>query len=247
MTTTAKKPKLVFTKPDFLVQAARAQPLTARYKAPVWVGTEQGTLAKIVVKGPMKEQELKNQMLTERIRKICYMPSTGMRIYQDKFIVSRSLYEFDLTQTYLRSTEFEDDIPLLLVRPEMWKDDYLDDPKAQSLVIDMFLTLAFRRAVGSNDTCDRNLVVADDHVYSVDDAYVRELDLAKHLWKKPKNPKIAAKFYAALDRHWTHVESGIEDWIGMLSIEDPTSDIYWLVKKMIERSTYFLTKSNWKF
>ncbi len=207
----AKMPVIPTSPPPQYTNILQAQALTGRNKARVWFATAPDGL-QVVIKGPVPATEMRAVEKSENFKKLLGLPHANLRV-EGKYLVWNSLVDYTKLPTKIMTTKLETDIRVPAENISHWTASMLRTEMERG----MLEALLFRKIVGTNDTCDRNLLVVDNKVYSIDDA-----SLCKdtpYMWKKGLiKPKAA--YEAALERHWTHMETTIATWKTLLHEND---------------------------
>lgn len=201
--------------PPTYSRIVQIQPITRRGKARVWFATTNiaGKDTQVVLKGPVKEAEATAVMKTEALKKTLGLPHANVRLetHEDKTYIVADNVASDYTTFPTRqvTTKLEKDVTVVDVEKAAlgtWNQVMLEDNMKTA---NLLVALAFRKVTGANDTCPRNMVIAGDAVYSVDDAAV-EKETA-HVWSKGLvKPKAA--YEAALAKHWGTVSTTLAAW-----------------------------------
>jgi hypothetical protein len=221
-----KMPVVSTSPPPQYTTILQAQALTGRNKARVWFAMAPDG-KQVVLKGPVPATEMRAVEKSENFKKLLGLPHANLQI-EGKYLVWNSLIDYTTLPTKTMTTKLETDIRVPAENISHWNVSML----GTDLERGMLEALLFRKVVGTNDTCDRNLLVVNNMVYSIDDA-----SLCKdtpYMWKtaliKPK-----AAYEAALERHWSHMESIISAWKTLLHDND-------FAMQQLERYGH---KSNW--
>ncbi len=221
-----KRPVAPTSPPPYYTNILQAQALTGRNKARVWFATAPDGL-QVVLKGPLSKTEMRSVEKSENFKKLLGLPHANMRM-DGAYLVWNSLVDYTTLPTKTMTTKLETDICVPAANISHWTAAMLGTESERG----MLEALLFRKVVGTNDSCERNLLVVGNQVYSIDDA-----SLCKdtpYMWKtaliKPK-----AAYEAALERNWTHIESTICAWKTLLHDND-------FAMQQLER---YGRKSNW--
>jgi chemotaxis protein histidine kinase CheA len=199
--------------PAEYMNVLQIQPITGRSKPRVWFATAPDG-KQVVIKGPLKADEVLANINSEVAKKTLGLPSVNLHAEEvdgKTYLVSDNLLgdrtAFLPTRTV--TTKLEKDVRVVDVEKatlSTWEHEMLnDDEKARNLLV----ALAFRKVIGANDTCNRNLVVVGNAVYSVDDPALHKE--TPYMWSKALvKPKTS--YEAALEKHWDHVVKVLESW-----------------------------------
>ena len=204
--------------PSHYTNILQAQLLTARHKARVWFAqTPNGQ--QWVVKGPVKSEErtacLESQAWKERLG----LPHAETR-QEGEFLVSRCLFDYTRLATHTVSSKLETNVRVPVLKTlSAWRDSMLGAPDTDFAILQ---TLAFRKIIGTNDTCHRNILVIDGKVYSIDDPALKKPTL--RMWKMVMSPA----YGAALDRVWDRLCAELDRWAPLVAA-DP-----WMVAQLAQ-------------
>jgi hypothetical protein len=208
----APAPPVPAPAPAHYTNTLQAQLLTGRHKPRVWFATDSRTGQQVVLKGPVKGPEIEAVVTSEELKARLGLPNTFLRAEQG-MLVWRSLIDYTTLETHIVSSKLETDVRVPVAKGICrWCNDMLED---NELALGLMEALLFRKMVGTNDTCHRNIMVVDRRVYTIDDAaYKKETPL---MWKMPMR---AAVYNAALERVWTTLNVTMERWKPLIA-EDP--------------------------
>ena len=194
--------------PASYTNVVQIQPITGRAKARAWFATADNK-KQVVIKGPVKPTEAEAVMKTETLKRSLGLPHANVRVENSYIVADTLVGDYTTFPTKVVTTKLEKEVTVIdCEKADMgiWDQAMLaEDGKTQNLLV----ALAFRKVVGANDTCNRNIVLSGETVYSVDDAAV-EKETA-HIWSKGLvKPKAA--YEAALTKHWDAVKATLESW-----------------------------------
>ena len=103
--------------------------------------------------------------------------------------------------------------------------------------------MLFRKIIGTNDTCERNLIYINNKIFSIDDPMLlKETDF---IWKKPLNKKLVNNYKEKLKKIFEKLKIFIKDSESIIKEN----------KKIGEKEKNFIIKQlniynnfdNWKF
>jgi hypothetical protein len=188
----------------------QAQPRTARWKPPVYfVCSARGQK---VVKGPVSEDIARQTMLTEEVKWRLGLHHANMHretYSEGVYLVADALVPYDPNEYLVRTTKIEQ-VKLVVAPPLSWNHAML--VQNDDLAVELFAVLAFRRCVGTNDTCPRNILVVPrpdggHTLYSIDDP--TKLTPAKFMWSKSMFQSL---YDLTLTRVWDRVQARVATW-----------------------------------
>jgi len=204
--------------PAHYTDLLQAQLRTSSRKPFVWYATDSRTDQQVVIKGPVSAAEAAAVEHTEALKARLGLPNTFLRTESHDsgggssalFLVWRSLLDYRTLATRVAAQgRGRNRHPVVVPtntanKPWRWHNRMLGDP---ALTRSLMEALLFRKLVGTDDTCQRNLMIVGSTVYSIDDA-ARQTP-SPLMWKMPMR---AALFGAALDRVWPRVAETVSQW-----------------------------------
>lgn len=217
--------------PSSYVNIIQIQPLTAKSKPRVWFA-ENSEGKQVVIKGPMTPKDRNAVISSEAMKIRLGLPHSNVR-EDGVFLVSDSLVDYKTFGTRSVTTKLEQNVQVIDSRDIdslTWNVKMLEE---QELARGILIALAFRKLVGANDTCDRNFVVRNSIVFSLDDAALNKD--TTFMWKKGLQ-KQKARYIAALEAHWTYVEAELKRWVSVLGSDVVVSN---------KRFSALLEKDGW--
>ena len=203
---------------DVYKSPLQAQAVTGTGKPPAFFCQQtwkNGHVHQYVVKGPVTLEYGLRCEVTDKVKHLLRLAwtDTVAKTYRDgTFVVAYAVVPYDPTKHRDYSTPSQPNLRLVHVPPTHW-----DHPMLQSdaLALEVFVVLAFRWCIGTNDTVPRNILVVRnskgrDVLYSIDDPA---------LWTAPKNGLMWNKqmksdeYNAALRRVFEpHVKQALTQW-----------------------------------
>jgi len=182
----------------------------------------------LVLKGPLENKEIVALLESERVKTLLDLPRTNVRKYEDNYIISDCLYDYDANDFHICKLKIDKGQKISNIKLKGW-----EHKETNTILERSFLkALAFRLIIGTDDSVPRNFIVIENTVYSIDDpAWNIE---PKQLWKI-KNHK--TMYTNMLDRNWEWVQSFLTDWKNTLHLG------YFGIQ-MCEK---YLIRKNWVF
>lgn len=253
---------------DFL----QAQCITGKHKPKVLLCRSLLNDAIVAIKGPVSKTEANQLMGCQRLKEILDVANTNYRI-QDftsgrlinmngMCIISdcKGLIDgYDMNKFIVRTTSLETEVKISTNKIDHWSHDCMenidDESEMSVLACNCLLQLAFRKVVGTNDTCCRNLVIdrKNKTVVSIDDpALFRE---TPYMFKISLNKTLSSNYKAMLDLNWSRIRGILVDWSEKL--KTLTMDQLIMLKEWgieyenisfsLKIISDLLKKENWKF
>ena len=200
--------------PSHYTDLLQAQLRTSTRKPYVWYATDSHG-EQVVIKGPVSPAEAAAVEHSEALKARLGLPNTFLRAEAAHdgalFLVWRSLLDYKALKTRLAAQGRGRNRHTVLVPAATattmwrWHNRMLADPE---LTLSLMEALLFRKLVGADDTCQRNLMIVCSHtVYSIDDAALHKS--SPRMWKMPMPARL---FGPALDRVWPQLVETIARW-----------------------------------
>lgn len=222
---------------DFL----QAQCITGAHKPRVYFARNIETNKIQVIKGP-NEKYINEYILTENIKKILNLPHTNMylktnlsgnKIPTGSYLISDCVGmndNYDINKYILRTTSLETDVKISTNTINHWSHEYL----TQNLELEILLVLAFRKCIGTVDTCNRNLIIdnINNKIISIDDP---ALFVEKpYMWSKALSEKYKGLYESLVSKLWTELTNILNSW--KIKINQSNLDT--------DKKQYFINKIN---
>jgi len=163
----------------------------------------------LVLKGPLENKEIVALLESERVKTLLDLPRTNVRKYEDNYIISDCLYDYDVNNFHICKLKIDKGQKISNIKLKGW-----EHKETNTILERSFLkALAFRLIIGTDDTVPRNFIVIENTVYSIDDpAWNIE---PTQLWKI-KNYK--TMYTNMLDRNWEWVQAFLTEWKNTLHL-----------------------------
>lgn len=240
----------------------QAQLITRKNSPKVYFCIRKTDQETMVVKGP-DDKYIKNYMISQILKEKIEIshPSAYKQQYIGlntdeigQFLVSKCVgmeSKYDPNNFEIKGKTLEKDVKISKNLVNHWQDQRLN---SDILAKKCFLALAFRKCIGTNDTCDRNLLVHNkNEVVSIDDPALWKN--TEFMWKKPLN-KIRKEIYIkALKKVWTHIETELARWADCIKNLQDTRNALSEAGFLEENRLFFISQAenlrqsptNWKW
>ena len=212
----------------------QAQCITGKHKPRVFFCKQRGdTEDQIwVLKGPLKKENSTEYLMTHYFKETLSIPNAGcMELWLEEsvhdgislptgwYLLSRyasvpSIFSFDNFK--LCTTKLEENVAISTNDVSHWAHDLMspdmDSESACALQQGALLALAFRKCIGTNDTCCRNFICGEKlgEVISVDDpALFRS---TPYMFKVGLSGILLEHYKRALQKHWDIVSNTLFQW-----------------------------------
>lgn len=188
----------------------QAQLLTGAHKPRVWFATRDGV--QWVIKGPVKTAERQACLESQKWKERLGLPHPSL-VADGDFLVSRCLFDYSVLETQKVSSKIETNVEVPVLKSlHAWRDNLLGSDNADTWSLAIMETLLFRKLIGTNDTCHRNILVIGDKVYSVDDPALKKP--TPRMWKMSMRTEI---YGAALSRVWDRLLETMDRWAPLVA------------------------------
>lgn len=238
-----KYPKLT----DCFTDMVQTQLRTSKRKPFVRFATDIGTGAKKVIKGPMQAPAMAEQIISERFKKLLSLPHCNVAVgyfQEGSFLVMDSLIDYDISKRRTVVSKIENTVVVTEDNLHHWNHSILTNNSQQSLVLEVLLSLAFRRCIGTTDNTPRNLIIAHNHIFSIDDP--AKCQPTQLLWKMSTQAHI---YNLKRNQLWQTIYDTICRWIEVVSSprfeKTHIPDIY--RAHFLEQAQLLKNVSEWKF
>ena len=231
------------------VKLIQTQLITSKFKPRVWyMSVDGGRTYTSILKGPFKSKseidvllvsdKLKNEFLSPTPRYTSEIVSISNACY----FKQNCLIHINADETTTTSSKLESEVTIYN------GNHYFFDHSDMELMsddeqIELLLTLAFRKVIGTNDTCCRNLIRINGHIYTIDDP---ALYTTTPLMFKAAVPKKYLSIYkSALDRSFGYITDKLAEWHAKVdTLPYVVGDQKRFVKEMCE---YLADEQSWEF
>ncbi len=159
----------------------QTQLITGQYKSKVYYcSINENDKYEYILKGPfIKEDEMKAQILSDIIKQkllISKLPNNSQSSYSSKiveidgssYILSNNFIPIDKDNVVIKSSKLEENVKIYNGNKYFYSHELLKS-LTKNEIIELLKILAFRKIIGTNDTCSRNIIYFNKHLYSIDD------------------------------------------------------------------------------
>ena len=216
----------------------QTQLITSRYKPKTYFCSfDDGETYPLILKKGMQDVEYEKLKLADDLKPIFGIRQTHIRkldgtpyIIMDNFIKD----SIDATLTTHKISKLEDAVVYSGDIHAIDNDTIIDSRYALSIL----KSLAFRKIIGTCDTCNRNIIkVSNTEVASIDDpACFKEYQ--ETMFKKTLSPDLAERYKSALHTYQNEIQEWLDD------IYDKLDSKYTFSMSMCEK---LYEIDNWKF
>ena len=134
-------------------------------------------------------------------------PAPGYYLISTLLGISEEEFSFDKFE--LRTTSLETGVSISKNEINHWEHADLGEcDRATKLKI--LLCLAFRKCIGTNDTCCRNIIKDKSEIISIDDPAL--FRATPHMWKTPMNATVRSAYLLAVSELWAELTQELGRW-----------------------------------
>lgn len=220
----------------------QTQLITAKWKPFVYYyDKNNNNKYEYILKKKMKRTEMEECVDSDNIKKILNLPNLDVKIENDNLIM-KNLIEIEPNNTIIKKSKLENNVNIYNGEHYHYNHIKLNDLNDDEL-LQLFKSLLFRKIIGTNDTCERNLIYINNKIFSIDDPMLlKETDF---IWKKPLNKKLVNNYKEKLKKIFEKLKIFIKDSESIIKEN----------KKIGEKEKNFIIKQlniynnfdNWKF
>lgn len=230
------------------IKLIQTQLITSQYKVKVfYCSINDESKYKYILKGPfLKENELSSQLLSDCIkRKLlknddCYS-SKKVRYESNIYYLSSNLIPIDENKVIQKSSKLEENVNVYNGNKYLYSHEYINI-LSQNEIIELLKILAFRKIIGTNDTCTRNIIYYNHHLYSIDDPVLLKTTPFMFKVHTEKYEKIYNKH---IQSNFKEIQKFLLEWQDIIKNANDISDN---VKSFIfTQISKYLISNNWIF
>ena len=160
------------------LELIQTQLITGRFKPRTWFCNDK------VIKGPLDDLQISQLILSDKLKKLFELKRIHTKVIKidDKFyLMFDNLIPIDKTKTIIKSSKLETNVTIYN------GDLYVLSSKNfieldEHIKLEVIKNLIFRKIIGTNDTCDRNIIIYNNEVASIDDPVL--LQETSYMFKK---------------------------------------------------------------
>ena len=146
----------------------QVQLITAKHKPRVWFCNDR-----YVLKGPMTSEQCEQLELSDKLKALFQLKTVNYRrltLDGKLYLLSDCLYDVDYNNFIVKSSKLESNVNIYN-GPIHGIDNSSIKSYLPHIQLDLLKNLAFRKLIGTNDTCERNIIIDPklNFVASIDD------------------------------------------------------------------------------
>ena len=169
----------------------QTQLITSKWKPTVYYyDKNNNNKYEYILKKKMKREEMEKCVDSDKIKKLIDLPNVDMKIENNNLLM-KNLISIDPNNTVVKQSKLEDNVTIYNGEHYHYNHKNLEK-LTDDESIQLFEILLFRKIIGTNDTCERNIIHKDNKLVSIDDPMLlKETDF---MWKKPLNKDLVKKY-----------------------------------------------------
>lgn len=169
----------------------QTQLITSKWKPTVYYyDKNNNNKYEYILKKKMKREEMEKCVDSDKIKKLIDLPNVDMKIENNNLLM-KNLISIDPNNTVVKQSKLEDNVTIYNGEHYHYNHKNLEN-LTDDESIQLFEILLFRKIIGTNDTCERNIIHKDNKLVSIDDPMLlKETDF---MWKKPLNKDLVKKY-----------------------------------------------------
>lgn len=231
------------------IRLIQTQLVTSKHKPRVfYCSTNDGYTYDTIIKGPFKlERDISALLLSDRLKNELIIPtvkytSKSINIDNQIYFSQNCFIPIETTSTTIASSKLESGV-CIYNGPKYFYDHGYVTSLGWDGELQLLKVLLFRKIIGTNDTCCRNIIYVDGNVYSIDDPVLLQTTA---MMFKTNVPAVYKDDYDKLvTTHWDEIVSILTDWHSKISELDYLDAKQ--VRFMKDMCMYMADDVNWIF
>lgn len=221
----------------------QTQLITGRNKPKVyyWDYKDDGTYSK-VIKGPINRYDYMRNKLTDMLKKDIGLKCQHLK-YSNGWMIANNFIKINPNEYIKKTSKLETNVNIFSGQTHGCTKDTID-ALTELGKLEWLKCLTFRKFAGTNDTCFRNFLNVNGHVYTIDDPLLGDYT-TEYMFKTKLNPAIASKFMKAIDEHFDELTAWLTECEN--KIKSATYLTKYQKRPMITKIRELQNKQNWRF
>ena len=227
---------------DLTGNLIQTQLITSKWKSPVYYyDKNNNNKYEYILKKKMKRTAMEEYVNSDKIKKIIEIPNLNVKIENDN-LVMKNLIKIDPNNVVVKTTKLENNVNIYNGDHYLYNHNILDKLNNDELT-QLFEILLFRKIIGTNDTCERNIIYINNKLTSIDDPML--FKETEFMWKKPLNKELKSKYKGKLK----NIFENIQDFIKNAELKIKESKELSKNEKdfMLKQLNIYNDLNNWKF
>lgn len=180
-----------------------------------------------ILKGPFQNQhELNLQLLSDQVKKkLLPMPSSysSKKVSMDNgdYYLAHNLIPIEKDNLISKSSKLEENSMIYNGNKFMYTHDIVNRAISTNEAIELLKVLAFRKIIGTDDTCARNILYFNKHFYTIDDPVL--LRSSKTIFEMPLE-KLRNAYEKLVWKNFKSISIFLNEWNEIISNADDIPD-----------------------
>ena len=190
----------------------QTQLITGKSKPRTWFADFDGSgNFNYVIKGPLTPEAAFQQILSDKLKTLLNLVSMESEsiiltneenekdISDELYILSKNLVTIDPESVTIKNSKLETNVVIYSGQTNVYSDSKFNG-FSEERKLEFFKCLFFRKMIGANDTCCRNIICSNDTIATIDDPVLfKETD---YMFKVPLNERLSKMYTKALKEQW---------------------------------------------
>ena len=178
----------------------QTQLITARHKPRTWFCKWNSDEYNKVLKGPMNEEDINELILSDKLKQklgLVSVHSQRVILDDDEYLLMDNLITIDDSEFVMKTSKLETNVKIFNGDAHFLSDKLIET-YPPDIQLEILKNLIFRKIIGTNDTCSRNIIVNLETgvVASIDDPVL--LHETPFVFKKQITNKHISNYYYSL-------------------------------------------------
>ena len=197
---------------------------------------------KFIFKGPVSYIDYLRNKLSDELKADLSLLSQNIK-YVGNYMLSDNFIDINPSKYVVKTSKLEKNVKIFNGET-FGATKELIDKLDNTECLEWFKCLAFRKIIGTNDTCFRNFLYVNHHVITIDDPILNDYS-TEYMFKTKLNDTYSKKFSNKLAICFDDIVSWLNESINV--IKSATYLSKYNKASMIKQAKKLLDISNWKF
>ena len=197
---------------------------------------------KFILKGQVSDTDYLRNKLSDSLKADLGLLSQNIR-FVGNYMLSDNFINIDPSDYVVKTSKLEKDVKIFNGETYGATKELIDKLNDEEC-LEWFKCLAFRKIVGTNDTCFRNFLYINHHMITIDDPMLNDYS-TEYMFKTKLNETYGKKFENKLNICFDDVVSWLNESIDV--IKSATYLSKYNKVRMIKQAKKLLNIDNWKF
>ncbi len=190
----------------------QTQLITARHKPRTYFAGDE---FEYIVKGPLSADAGYQQVLSDKLKECLGLVSEESELhictFHDEppslYMLALNLVEIEPSNVVVKTSKLESNVTIYNGQTYVYHDSMFPQ-LTKAMKLELFKCLFFRKLIGTNDTCGRNLICTSDVIASIDDPVLYKR--TEFMFKKQLNEQLSGMYMTALKQLWSKLNKYIK-------------------------------------